>query len=270
MTKTLVVVQARTGSTRLSGKVLKPLAGRPMLACQLERIQAATTPFDTVVATTTKSADTPIAELCRDLGVRCFRGHPSDLLDRHVQAARSLNADVVVKIPSDCPLIDPAVIDRVLDAWLRRSGQLDFISNLHPATYPDGNDVEVMSMDALEQAWREASNAHEREHTTPFLWENPHRFRVANVPWETGLNYSTSYRFTVDYFEDYAFVAVVYEMLYSPWRPVFSLAEILGLLKEYPHLRRINSQYLGRGWYQDYLTRCQRLPTRLLPQDVVR
>ncbi|MBV8201295.1 MAG: glycosyltransferase family protein, partial [Acidobacteria bacterium] len=259
--KVLAVVQARTGSTRLPGKVLLPLAGAPLLLRMLERVQAARTPTEVVVATTTDAADQPVRELARQAGVRCVSGHPTDLLDRHYQAALACGlspapaagaggggGDVVVKIPSDCPLIDPAVIDRVIGCHLADPERFDFVSNLHPATYPDGNDVEVMPMAVLAAAWREAARPHEREHTTPFIWDQPGRFRLGNVRWETGRDLSMSHRFTIDYPEDYAFVSAVYDALYTaaperslggpggheaPGKPgkQFGLAEILGLLE---------------------------------------
>jgi spore coat polysaccharide biosynthesis protein SpsF len=252
---TLVVVQARTGSTRLPDKVLLPLSGKSLLERMLERVRAATTPFDLVVATTTEPADDPIVSLSGKAGVRCFRGHPTDLLDRHYQAALSAGpgVDTVVKIPSDCPLIDPAIIDRVLAAHFA-AGNDDFTSNLHPAaTYPDGNDVEVMTLDALATAHREADRPLEREHTTPFLWERPERFRLGCVTWETGLDYSMSHRFTIDYRADYDFIAAVYDALYKPERPVFSLGDILRLLEERPEIYAINHQYAGVNWYRNHL-----------------
>ncbi len=250
----LVVVQARTSSTRLPGKVLKPLAGKPLLERMLERLRAASTPFDLVVATTTDPQDDAIAELAARLDVRAFRGHPTDLLDRHVRAARWHQADEVVKIPSDCPLIAPEVVDRVLGAWLTSDRRLDYSSNLHPPTYPDGNDVEVMPIEALELAWRDAQKPHEREHTTSFLWDQPERFRLANVAWETGLDYSMSHRFTIDYLEDYEFIRSVYDELCTPSRPVFSLHEILELLQEKPELLGINRQHRGISWYRNHLS----------------
>lgn len=250
----LVVVQARTGSTRLPGKVLMPLAGQPLLARMLERLRAVRSPFELVVATTTDPSDDPVAELAARCGTRVHRGHPTDLLDRHVQAARVAGADVVVKIPSDCPLIAPEVVERVLGAWHARSTaeRLDFVSNLHPATYPDGNDVEVTAMGALETAWREAKKPFEREHTTPFIWDRPERFRVANVTWEAGLDYANSHRFTIDYPEDYAFVSAVYDALCTSTRPVFSLADILELLTARPELLALNARYHGKSWFQKH------------------
>lgn len=251
--KTLVVIQARTGSSRLPGKILMPLAGAPLLARMVERVRAAKTPFEIVIATTTDAADDAVQSLASTIGAPCFRGHPTDLLDRHVQAARVANADVVVKIPSDCPLIDPAVIDRVLGVWNAKRGEVDFVSNLHPATYPDGNDVEVMSMAALEVAWHEAKKPHEREHTTPFLWDQPERFRLANVEWETGRDLSMSHRFTIDYIEDYRFIAAVYDALYTKERPIFGLGDIVSLLDARPDIQRLNAAYAGVNWYRHHL-----------------
>jgi spore coat polysaccharide biosynthesis protein SpsF len=269
--KTLVVVQARTGSTRLPGKVLLPVAGAPVLVRMLERVLAARTRFDLVVATTGLPEDDGLAELVRRSGIRVVRGHPTDLLDRHYRAARAARADVVVKIPSDCPLIDPAAIDRVLSAFLSEPGRYDFVSNLHPATWPDGNDVEAMTFDALAQAHRSASARHEREHTTPYLWDRPECFRVRNVAWETGLDLSMTHRFTLDYPDDYAFAAAVYESLWRPDRPVFPLGDILALLEARPELRETNARYAGVNWYRHHLADLRTvLPaaTRLSPEEV--
>ncbi len=251
--RTVVVLQARTGSTRLPGKVLMPLAGAPLLERMLERVHAALTPFEIVVATTTLAEDASVRSLCRTLGVRCFSGHPDDLLDRHVRAALDARADVVVKIPTDCPLIDPRVIDRVLHAMLDAAPSLDYVSNLHPATYPDGQDVEVMTFDALETAWREAVRPMEREHTTPFLWERPERFRIGNVTWERGLDYSMSHRWTIDYAEDYAFIAAVYDRLYDARCPAFGIDDILALLEREPGIAAVNAHLAGVNWYRNHL-----------------
>ncbi len=251
--KIVVVVQARTGSQRLPGKILLPLAGKPLLQRQLERIQAATVPFELVVATTHSPDDEPVRELCKNLHIKCFSGHPTDLLDRHYQAAKAERADSVVKIPSDCPLIDPHVIDRVLTAFLESADSVDYVSNLHPPTYPDGNDVEVMHFSVLETAWREAKKDFEREHTTPFIWEQPERFRLKNVEWETGLNYAMTHRFTIDYLEDYHFIKAVYDELWTESKPIFSLDDILQLLERKPELMEINRKYAGVNWYRHYL-----------------
>lgn len=252
MPNVVTVIQARTGSTRLPNKVVRPLQGKPLLARMVERVQAATLSGLVVVATTNLIGDNPIKWICETEGIPYFRGHPTDLLDRHYQTGCRFDADVVVKIPSDCPLIDPRVIDRVLDAYLQQPETYDYVSNLHPATYPDGNDVEVMPMAALELAWREAERPFEREHTTPFFWENPDRFRLHNVAWETGLDYSMTHRWTIDYEADYQFIAAVYDALY-PHNPRFSLEDMLALLAERPQLAQLNAAYAGMNWYRHHL-----------------
>jgi spore coat polysaccharide biosynthesis protein SpsF len=250
---TLVVVQARVGSRRLPGKVLLPVLGAPLLERQIERLLCVRRRFELVIATTTEPADDSIAALCARLALACFRGHPTDLLDRHYQAARAARADVVVKIPADCPLIDPLVVEQVLDEYALHPGAYDYVSNLHPATWPDGNDVEVLSMTALEAAWREAERGFEREHTTPFVWERPERFRLGNVRWPRGLDLSMSRRFTVDYLEDYRFVCAVYEALWRRDRPAFGVDAILALLERRPELRALNAMYVGVNWYRHHL-----------------
>ena len=250
--RTVVVVQARTGSTRLPGKVLKPACGAPLLVRQVERIAAASSPSEIVVATTWEANDEPIVQVCEAAGFRVERGHPTDCLDRHVMAARAAKADAVVKIPSDCPLIDPAAIDRVIGAYTAAPEAWDFVSNLHPATWPDGNDVEIMPLAVLETAWREAVKPLEREHTTPFIWDQPERFRVCNIAWETGLDYSESHRFTLDYEEDYQLIRAVYEQLWEPAHPIFPLADILALLDARPEIRNLNARHLGVTWYRNH------------------
>jgi len=249
--KIAVVVQARMGSSRLPAKVALPLAGAPLLFRMLERVRAAKTPFETVLATTTDPSDDIVRKLGADAGVRTVSGHPTDLIARHLLAAKEAGADVVVKIPSDCPLIDPSVIDRVLGVY--EQGGFDFVSNLHPATYPDGNDVEVFSTELLALADREAKRPLEREHTTPFFWEQPERFRLGNVTWETGQNLSMSHRFTIDYAEDYTFIRAIYEALYRPERPIFSLGDILAYLDQHPDVFELNAKFAGVNWYRNHL-----------------
>lgn len=248
----VVVIQARTGSTRLPGKVLLPLAGAPLLQRMIERVRAASTPFELVVATTIASADDPIVELCRAIGARVYRGHPLDLLDRHYQVGLLNHADAVVKIPSDCPLIDPAVIDLVLGELIDRQGSVDYVSNLHPATWPDGQDVEAMTLAALDTAWREARRPMEREHTTPFLWERPERFRIANATMPSGENLAMSHRWTVDFPEDYQFVAAIFDALHTSGM-VFSVDDILSLVRARPDIAALNAHHAGVNWYRHHL-----------------
>ena len=247
--KTLVVVQARMGSSRLPGKVLLPLAGRPLRERMLQRLLAARFPFQLCIATSTLAEDEPIRQLGRRMAVPVISDHPTDLLARHLAAGRAFDADVVVKIPSDCPLIDPAIVDRVLGRYEALVDDVDFVTNLNPPSWPDGNDVEVVPMRILEQVAMEAKAPFEREHTTPFIWERPERFRLSNVSWGAGRDLSKTHRFTIDYEEDYQLIARVYEELCTSARPIFGLPDILALLAREPELLRINARWSGQSWH---------------------
>ena len=250
--KILTVIQARMGSTRLPNKVMMPLAGEPLLLRMYERVVASRLAGIIVIAVTEEKIDDPIEKSCKQDKIEYFRGHSTDLLDRHYKCALKYQPDAVVKIPSDCPLIDPDIIDKVLKYYIDNHNSFDFVSNLHPPTYPDGNDVEVMSITALKDAWQNAKLSLEREHTTPYFWENPDKFRIGNVTWESGKDYSMSYRFTIDYREDYLFIKTVYDELYEK-NPLFSLRDILDLLERKPEIKKINEKYAGVNWYRNHL-----------------
>jgi len=252
--KTLIIIQARMNSTRLPNKVMLPLAGAPLLQRMIERVQAVSeSDVDLIVATTNEKSEEPIRALCKSLSVKCFDGHPTDLLERHYEAAKHEQADVVVKIPSDCPLIDPIVIAKVLRYYRENIQQFDYVSNLHPATYPDGNDVEVMSFATLEYVHHKAKKAFEREHTTPYIWERPEKFRIGNVLWESGLDFSMSHRWTIDYPEDYYFIKTVYDELWRDSNPIFSLYDILALMEAKPEIQAINGHFAGVNWYRNHI-----------------
>jgi len=248
----VTIIQTRVGSTRLPEKVLKPLGGKPLFVRMIERIRCASLTGNVMVATTDLEEDNAIERICRKEHIACFRGHPLDLLDRHYQAALSHHADIVVKIPSDCPLIDPCIIDRVIGFYFRNRDSFDYVSNLHPASYPDGNDVEVISMAALRAAWVEANKDFEREHTTPYIWENTDRFRTGNVSWEKGLDYSMSHRWVIDYEEDYLLIRRIYDEL-AIFNPFFGIDDILDLVAGKPELMDINKHLVGVNWYRNHL-----------------
>ena len=265
----VIIVQARNGSSRLPGKVLLPLAGKPLLVRLVERLRMIRTPATVVVATTTQQEDNAIRFVCSEEGILCYSGHPFDLLDRHYRAALLYDADVVVKIPSDCPLIDPAVIDRVLAWYITYRRDFDFVSNLHPPTWPDGNDVEVMPIAILYDAWKHAKLPMEREHTTPYIWERPEQFRIGNVEWESGRNYAMSHRWTIDYPEDYEFIRKVYDELYTPDHPRFDLEDILALLDRKPEIALINRHHVGVNWYRNHLHELKTIDARMTRSGAV-
>ncbi len=250
--KIVTIIQVRRGSSRLPDKVFRPLSGKSLFVRQVERVRASLLCGQVVVATTLNPADDLVAAACAQEGWECFRGHDADLLDRHYQAALKHRADIVIKIPGDCPLIDPAIIDRVIGFYLENGDRYDYVSNLHPATWPDGNDVEIMSFQTLEKAWEDATRPFEREHTTPYIWERPEQFRIGNVVMEGGADYSMTHRLTIDYEEDYQFISAVWSALY-PVNSLFGVGDILDLLDKRPDIYMINRSLAGVNWYRHHL-----------------
>jgi spore coat polysaccharide biosynthesis protein SpsF len=224
-------------STRLPGKVLLPLAGESMLARLVERLRRVHRADGIVIATTTNSADDPIAAQCAQLGMPCHRGSEHDVLSRYADAARVYGADVVVRITSDCPLIDPALVDQVIVTY--EEGGSDYVSNMLPPTWPYGMAVEVFNAAALQQAHAAATQVAEREHVTPFIYWHPERYRLRNV--ESPVNLS-HHRWTVDTPEDYELVRRLFEVLY-PVHPTFTQDDILKVLDVHADWRSLN-QYV--------------------------
>lgn len=239
-------------SGRLPGKVMLPVLGKSLLMRLVERVSRTRYPVTVVIATSREAGDDVIESEAYRNGIAVYRGSLDNLLERHYEAAVQYGADLILKIPSDCPLIDPTVIDAVLDLYYEDSKRFDYISNLHPATWPDGNDVEIMTRSCLKRAYKEASLPWELEHTTPYIWEHPGLFRMGNVCWQTGLDLSMSHRFTIDYPEDYEFISQVYKKLY-PAKPAFSCNDILQLLEDEPRLHGINAAFAGVNWYRHHL-----------------
>jgi spore coat polysaccharide biosynthesis protein SpsF (cytidylyltransferase family) len=230
----VAILQARMSSSRLPGKVLAPILGRPMLGMQIERLRRSRAIGRLVVATSERPEDEPVATLCTSEGVDCFRGSLEDVLDRFYQCARQFEATHVLRLTGDCPLADPELTDALAHMYLERD--VDYASNCRPPSLPDGLDAEIFSMQALAQAWCEATDPFEREHVVPFIVRRPERFRTANWSWTEDLS---SMRWTVDRPTDLEFVRRVYESLY-PTSPAFGFREVLALVRERPELALIN------------------------------
>jgi spore coat polysaccharide biosynthesis protein SpsF len=263
------------GSSRLPGKVLLDIAGQPMLSRVVERTRRAKTVDQVVVATTSEPSDEPVVELCAQLGYACTRGSLYDVLDRYYQAARQFQAKNIVRITADCPLIDPEVVDRTVQAFFGQTTKddielsdssptsslsnpqskilnhkwYDFVANRLPPpwgrTYPIGLDSEVCTFAALETAWSEAKAKHQREHVMPFFYENLERFRVllVNHPENFG-----GLRWTVDTAEDLEALRQIYARF--PGRDDFSWLEVLALYQREPELAQINAQVQHKHYQQ--------------------
>lgn len=249
---TVAIIQARMGSSRLPGKVLRPLLGKPMLAHIVERVRAAQGIDNVVVATSDKTIDQAIIDFCADAQIDCFAGDETDVLDRFYRAAASQQAERVLRITADCPLADPELIAQLIEFFA--AGELDYAAVATGAgavfmkggRYPDGYDAECMRMSALKRAWEESSVATDREHVTPYLWRQPEVFAQAKL--ESDHDYS-SLRLTVDNEEDFALIRKIYEALYSAERH-FQLADVINFINEHPDASLLNQQHIGHEGYE--------------------
>jgi len=244
--KTVAIIQARMNSSRLPGKVLKSIAGRPLISYMYERVLAAYEIDEVVFATSREASDNPVFEFCSNNNIPCERGSLDDVLDRYHQVAKTLKADIIVRLTGDCPIIDPAVIDDVVNTF--KQSDYDYVANTAPPegfTYPEGMDVEVFSMFALEQAWSEAKKPSDREHVTFYFWKNLDKFNCFRCDMTNNLS---EYRLTVDYPEDFVVIEAILNALYKDGQ-VFSMTDILTFLDSNPDIREINSNIESfSGW----------------------
>ena len=234
--KTVAIVQARVGSTRLHGKVLQDLAGRTVLERVVERVRRFTMIDEMVVATSDQPGDDEIIAECARIDVPSFRGSESDVLSRFVGAARETDASVCVRLTADCPLLDPSVSDSIILLFLEADGGADYASNKIPQSFPRGLDTEVFSRDALEQAARKAREGYERVHVTPYIYRHPEIFSLISVTSDVD---RADWRWTIDTPEDLEFVREIYRRLDSS--PEFSWQDVIALIEDDPTLMWINS-----------------------------
>lgn len=228
------VIQARTGSTRLPGKVLLDIAGKPMLTRVVDLVRRATRVDRVIVATTDNSLDDGLAAFAAGLPCDMFRGDEHDVLDRYWRTAQQYSLDVIVRVTSDCPLIDPGLIDDVAGMVIDGAGHVDFCSNTVERRFPRGLDVEVVTRSALERLWHIATAPHWRAHVFPYVYEHPSEFSVARVVSDVD---RSAMRWTIDTEEDLAFVREVYRRIEAS---VFSWQDIVAMLEREPELLRIN------------------------------
>lgn len=220
----LAILQARISSKRLPGKVLKPILGEPMLKRQIERVKYTSFIDKIVVATSTDKSDEPIEEMCHYTDVECYRGNLGDVLDRFYQTAKKFQPEHVVRLTGDCPLFDPEIAEKVIKFHL--DNNFDYTSNTLEPTFPDGLDIEIFKFSVLEKAWKEAELASQREHVTPYIYQNPQIFKLGSFKNNTDLS---KLRWTVDEQLDYELICKIYENLY-PFNPRFVTKDILNFV----------------------------------------
>lgn len=235
--KVVAIIQARMASTRLPGKVLKEVNGKTLLAYQLERVQRSKFINKIVIATTINEADEPIVELCKKLGVAIYRGSEEDVLKRYYEAAKLYNAEVIVRLTSDCPLIDPDIIDEVIKHFNSKKNLYDYVSNTLERTFPRGLDVEVFSFKALKNANENATRQQDREHVTAYFYTNPKNFRLSYI--KNGEDFS-KHRWTVDTPEDFKLIQLILTSIYLNQKN-FALRDVIQLLNDNLHWNLINA-----------------------------
>lgn len=241
------VIQARMGSTRLPNKVLKTIGDTTLLEMQINRVQKSNKINNIIVATSTKAKDDEIEAFCIKKGIKFYRGSENDVLSRYYECAKHFNIKTIVRLTADCPLIDPIIIDKVIDTFVQQ--KVDYSSNTIPpetSFWPDGSDVEVFSFQALERAHKESIKDEDREHVTFYFWKDK-----SNGFSTTQLNNSenwSKYRFTVDYEEDYKVLELIYKEIKR--KNIFGhVHEIINILNERPDIKEINKEYyFGIGW----------------------
>lgn len=237
MKNTLIICQARYASTRLPGKVLLTIRNKPLLWYLLKRLELVKTPNHIIIATSTSDSNKPLMDYLRDLKINYYAGDEIDVLDRFYQTAKHYNGEIIVRITADCPLMDSTLIDRGLEIFLKNN--FDYLSNVHPPTFPDGYDIEIFTFEALETSWKNAKLNSEREHVTPFIYNNPNIFRIENFQNDKDLS---NIRLTVDTKKDFILISKIIENFHDRWTK-FDLKDVITFINQNPHLLKINAQY---------------------------
>ena len=231
----LALIQARYGSSRLPGKVMEPLCGKPLLQHVIERVGKSRHVEEVAVVTSVKPRNAPIVRLCDDLGIRVFSGSENDVLDRFYQFAKRIKPQYIVRVTADCPCYDWQLLDMAIE----QSDGCDYCGDM-AETLPDGLDIEICRFSALEQAWREAALPPEREHVTQYIRKHPEWFQIKEFRCPTaGISH---HRWTVDEPEDLQLVKAVFEHFYGLGQPDFTYRDVLEFLEAHPEIMRLNAK----------------------------
>ncbi len=243
--KIVGIIQARMGSTRLSGKMMKEILGKPMVAHVFDRLKSSKEVTEFWLATTVDPADDVLAEWAKTNGIKYYRGSVNDVLDRYYQTAVAAEAEVVVRITGDCPLADYQVLDRVVAEYVSEHPKFAYVCNTQPPTFPDGLDTEVFAFSTLQKAWQEAALQSEREHVTPYIWKNPNIFPQKNITNSTDLS---KQRWTLDTEEDFTLIRLIIEA--AAVEPVYpGFERILEIVQEHPEWAGINAKFKRNEGY---------------------
>lgn len=240
--KVVAIIQARMGSTRLPGKILMEVLDKPLLEYQIERVKRSKLIDEIVIATTTNEIEQPIIDLCERLNILYYRGSEEDVLSRYYEAAKEYSADVVVRLTSDCPIIEPTIIDTIIEYYIDNSYKCDYVSNTLKRTYPRGYDVEVFPFDILEKVYKNAELQAEREHVTPYIYQQPHLFNIGYVLGDID---NSKFRLTVDTIEDFSLIEKIISALYQR-KPKFTYNDVMKLLSTKKNWIKINANIIQK------------------------
>lgn len=226
------------GSSRLPGKILKELSGKPMLWHVYNRVSQSHLVNRVIVATSDQPEDDAVEQFCKDNFIQYYRGSAENVLSRYYHAAKYFNAEIIIRITADCPVIDPIILDNMITEFLIQINKIniDYLSNSLTRTFPRGLDIEIFTFSALEKTFFEAEKKYELEHVTPYIYQNPHKFSIMNYANKVD---NSHYRWTVDTEEDFELITEIYNRLYSPER-FFLTNEILELFEKHPEFFEIN------------------------------
>ena len=234
----LAIIQARMGSTRLPGKVMLPLAGKPVFECVYERVALSQHIDKVIIATTTNKHDDQLTDACHRKGISVFRGAEEDVLDRYYQVASHYRCNNIIRIMADCPLIDYRIIDKAIKKHVKEKN--DYTSTAYIETFPDGEDVDIFTFQTLSQAWKEAKELFQREHITQYVVLNPVKFKIGNLSYKQNLS---NKRWTLDEPCDYLFIKAIYKAL-GKKNILFGMGEILAHLAQHPELEKLNQHII--------------------------
>ena len=235
--KIVATIEARMASSRLPGKILKPILGKPTLERLVERVKRSKLVQDIVVATTDMVSDDETEAACKRMNVHFYRGSSEDVLDRVLKAAKAFQADTIVELTGDCPLIDPKIIDSVIQHYL--DNQYDYVSNVLVRTFPRGMDTQIFSLKVLDEVNKLTQDPADRENVSLYIYEHPEKYKLGNVTASSDILKRPDLRLTVDTQEDFELINEIYTRLY-PSKPDFLLSDIIQLIERTPHLKELN------------------------------
>ena len=246
---TAIFIQARLNSTRLPNKVVLEIGdGKTVLEILMSRLKKIKSKVEIVIITPIYQKENKLISLCKKNNWNIFSGSENDLLDRHYKAAKKFKVKNIIKIPSDCVFMDPCIVDDIISYY--NINNYDYVSNLHPETYPYGFDVEIMNFKTLEIAWKQSKETYEREHTTPFILNNPKLFKIGNFRMPGGEDFSKKYRIVLDYQEDFELLKLIYENFNQKGKSC-NLADIIDFLENNKAIANINKMHMNSQWYNN-------------------